>query len=119
MRFLGFLPDEHKYQVLAAANVFALASLHEGFGLVFLEAMHCGLPVVATNFGGQSDILEDQRTGFLVCPGDIAAMANYILRLRDDSQERAAISAYNRDRAADFTAARAAARYERLILSTS
>lgn len=39
------------------ANLFAMTSLHEGFGIVFMEAMHFGLPIVSTNYGGQTDFL--------------------------------------------------------------
>ena len=70
MQFRGFVPDETKFQLLAAADIFALPSLHEAFGLVYLEAMHCGLPVIAARPGGQEDYLDDGRTGFLVPPDD-------------------------------------------------
>jgi glycosyltransferase involved in cell wall biosynthesis len=55
--------------------VFALPSLSEGFGRVFIEAMALGKPVVATSVGGIPEIVHDGENGFLVEPGDIVALA--------------------------------------------
>jgi len=59
------VPEEHKFRLLRIADVFVSTSQHEGFGLVFLEAMACGLPVVCYDRGGQIDFLEDRTTGHL------------------------------------------------------
>ena len=56
-------------------------SEYEGFGLTLVEAMACGVPVVAMAVGGVTDIVEDGVTGFLVPDGDLEAMLNAITRL--------------------------------------
>ena len=81
VQFRGFVAEETKYQLLAAADLFVLPSLHEAFGLVYLEAMHCGLPVVATVPGGHEDFLSDGRTGFLVPRDDAGALLRAMERL--------------------------------------
>jgi glycosyltransferase involved in cell wall biosynthesis len=74
---LGFVEDGLLPEYYSASDVFVLPSrTGEGFGLVVLEAFASGLPVVATSAGGQTDIVLDQETGFLVAPdspGEIAA----------------------------------------------
>jgi glycosyltransferase involved in cell wall biosynthesis len=60
------------------AEVFALPSSGEGFGMVFLEAMALGIPVVGGNHGGILDIIEDGATGFLVPHGDITQLAERV-----------------------------------------
>jgi len=117
VHLMGLLSEERKYQLLAASDVFALTSMHEGFGLVFLEAMHCGLPIVATDEGGQRDILEDGKTGFLVQPGDVAAVAAKIAWLRERPEECRLLGLHNRKRASLFSAARCAEAYEELMVS--
>jgi len=64
--FLGFVLDDELPVVYSAADIFVFPSRYEGFGLVFLEAMACGTPVVGTPVGGIPDIVEDSRTGFVV-----------------------------------------------------
>ncbi|HEX6010611.1 MAG TPA: glycosyltransferase family 4 protein, partial [Geminicoccaceae bacterium] len=115
VQFRGFVPEETKYQLLAAADIFALPSLHEAFGLVYLEAMHCGLPVIAARPGGQEDYLEDGRTGYLVAPHDATALHRAIERLVADPKLRATMGAHNRAAARRFTAASTAAAYENLF----
>ncbi len=74
VHLLGFVPAEKKHQYLAASDAFVLTSLHEGLGLVLLEAMHAGLPVVATDVGGQTDVVADGENGRLVRFGDTGAL---------------------------------------------
>lgn len=90
VHFLGFLPAQRKAQVLQASDLFVSASSHEGFGLVFLEAMDAGIPIVATNEGGQTDFLHDGENALLVSPNDPTALANQIAKLLQDNlmQER-------------------------------
>ena len=66
VRFLGNVSDEVKFQVLNLSDCYVSTASHEGFGLVYLEAMECGLPVICYNHGGQTDFLIDGKTGFLV-----------------------------------------------------
>jgi glycosyltransferase involved in cell wall biosynthesis len=67
--------------LMAAADVFAMPSLGEPFGLVYLEAMAMALPVVALRSGGAPEVIVDRCTGFLAEPGDIAALGGYLHRL--------------------------------------
>jgi glycosyltransferase involved in cell wall biosynthesis len=115
VQFRGFVPECAKFQLLAAADLFALPSLHEAFGLVYLEAMHCGLPVIAARPGGH----EDGRTGFLVPPDDLDGLASALARLVEDPALRARISAHNLTVAHRFTVRTTAARYESLFARIS
>jgi glycosyltransferase involved in cell wall biosynthesis len=69
---------------LSLFDVFVLSSHWEGTSLALLEAMDAGLPVVATDVGGNPDIVEDGRTGILVTPGNPQQLANAIDRLIDN-----------------------------------
>lgn len=75
------------------ASVFALPSDEEGFGMVLLEAMACGVPVVATRCGGPDGIVSDEEDGFLVARDDAAAMADRLARLLGDPARNAAMGA--------------------------
>ena len=66
VRFFDNARNEEKFQLLQMADLFVSTSQHEGFGLVFLEAMACGLPVVCYDFGGQTDFLTDRVTGHVL-----------------------------------------------------
>jgi glycosyltransferase involved in cell wall biosynthesis len=117
VEFLGAIWGERKFQYLSAADMFVLSSLHEGFGLVFLEAMYCGLPVVASASGGQTDFLRDGETGFLTPVGDTEALADRIARLTRDEALRRRMGEFNREYARRFNIAGVAERYESLFLS--
>jgi glycosyltransferase involved in cell wall biosynthesis len=109
----GFVSEEEKYQILCASDVFALASLHEGFGVVYLEAMYCGLPVIAANTGGQIDLLVDHKTGRLVPVSDAAALGQSLRDLLGDAALARQIGEFNRRRFQEFSVATLAARYEK------
>lgn len=74
--------------VLAAADVFALPSLLEGFGLVYVEAAMYGVPSVATNVGGIPDAVVDNETGILVEPESLAQVRAALVDLRRDPAHR-------------------------------
>jgi glycosyltransferase involved in cell wall biosynthesis len=67
-----------------AASVFALSSDEEGFGMVILEAMACGVPVVSTRSGGPDGIIADGKDGYLVGLDDVKAMTNRLTQLLCD-----------------------------------
>lgn len=79
--------------LLAAADMFVLPSINEPFGLVVLEAMAAGLPIVATAGGGVPEIITDDVTGLLVPPGDIEALGAAMLRLAADTALQKRLSA--------------------------
>ncbi len=116
VEFLGPIWGERKFQYLAASDIFVLPSVHEGFGLVFLEAMHCGLPVIASSTGGQTDFLKDGETGFLVPVEDVDTLADRILRLTEDTALRERISRFNQEYVKRFQISGVAERYEALFL---
>jgi glycosyltransferase involved in cell wall biosynthesis len=90
VRFLGMCRDVTP--LMQAADCLACPSVwHEAAGLVNIEALACGLPVVASAIGGIPEIVDDGRTGFLVPAGDGDALAGAIRRLLDDPEARAAM----------------------------
>jgi glycosyltransferase involved in cell wall biosynthesis len=84
VRFAGYQDDV--VSAYAAMDVFVLPSRDEGFGLVFLEAMAVGVPVVGTRVVGSEDAVEDGVTGLLVPYADAPALARAIQALLDDPE---------------------------------
>jgi N-acetyl-alpha-D-glucosaminyl L-malate synthase BshA len=98
---------------LADAAVFLLPSETESFGLAALEALSCGVPVVASRVGGLPEVVRDGEVGFLHAVGDCDAMGASIVRLLDDPALRARLGRAARARAeADFRVEPAVIRYE-------
>lgn len=85
--------------VFERAEVVVVPSLGEGFGMVALEAMERGRPVVASAVGGLPEIVDDGRTGLLVPPGDPEALARAIRELAGDPVRAARLGAAGRARA--------------------
>jgi glycosyltransferase involved in cell wall biosynthesis len=85
VRFLGLRDDIH--QLLAASDLSVLSSHEEGFSNVILESMAAGLPIVATNVGGNSEAVVNGVTGWLVPPKNPDAMAEKIVDLLHDPQK--------------------------------
>ena len=81
---------------LSAADVFALASVREQFGLVLVEAMACEMAVVAVDRFGPGEIVDDGETGWLVEPDDVGGLAAALLHAVDDPAERARRGAHAR-----------------------
>jgi glycosyltransferase involved in cell wall biosynthesis len=81
VEFVGRIPHERVPDYMHHADVFVLPSLSESFGLVNLEAMACGLPIVATRVGGIPDLIEDGANGYLIDPMNQQQIAEAVLKL--------------------------------------
>lgn len=113
VRFRGEMDD--LVDLYAASTVFLLPSESESFGLAALEAMACGVPVVASDVGGLPEVVADGETGFLAPVGDIAALAECTRRLLTDHALHQTMSRLARERAEKcFGLAPAVDRYEAL-----
>ncbi len=73
--------QENLKQLYASADIFVLPSFKETFGIVFLEAMHYGLPIISTNVSAMPELIESGKNGFLVPPGDSQALGKAISTL--------------------------------------
>lgn len=101
--FTGFLEGESLARAYASADLFVHCSVTETFGLVVLEAMACGLPVVARDAGGPSEIVVDGKTGFLTPPDDLEAMVNKTLLLASNAKLRSQMADASREQALKTT----------------
>ena len=119
VRFLGVHPDIASYY--AAADIFVLASLWEGFGNVIVEAMATGLPPVVTDVCGAAEGIEDGVSGYIVPSKNPNAFADAIIRVAElSNEERLAMGARARDAvlnrfSAEIMVAAYVAVYEKLL----
>jgi starch synthase len=90
------LPKQEIIQILSHATVFACPSLYEPLGIVNLEAMACGTPVVGSNVGGIPEVVLDSQTGLLVPPGDHVLLAEALISLLGDPARAAAMGELGR-----------------------
>jgi glycosyltransferase involved in cell wall biosynthesis len=97
---VGFLPNPELQERMARAAVVAVPSHREGFGVVCLEAMAHGRPVVASAVGGLRDLVVDGESGYLVPPGDRPALREALERLLADPELRRRLGQAGRERAA-------------------
>jgi N-acetyl-alpha-D-glucosaminyl L-malate synthase BshA len=112
VRFMGRVDDVA--DVLRGADLFLLPSETESFGLAALEAMACGVPVIASRVGGLPEVMEDGVSGYLTPVGDVAAMTERAIDILKDTARREAMQRAAVARAGDFAAERIVPQYERL-----
>jgi glycosyltransferase involved in cell wall biosynthesis len=112
VHLLGQVSEQRKFEALSVADVFVSSSQHEGFGLVFLEAMAFGLPIVCYDRGGQTDFLAQGRTGSVIALNDLPAFTRAIVDLHDDPVKRESIGAVNLRLVEEYFIDRCAQRYE-------
>jgi glycosyltransferase involved in cell wall biosynthesis len=111
----GHVPFERLAAAYRNSDVFCLPSLQEGFGIVFLEAMAAGLPVVACRAAAVPEVVPDGQCGLLVPPGDEPALAAALDRLIGNPDERRRMGAAGRRRAASYDAPIVAGAFLRAI----
>lgn len=117
VRFMDHVDETRKFELLSVADLFVSTSQHEGFGLVYLEAMAVGKPIVCYDAGGQTDFLTDTETGYVVGLNDRAGFTDRCRSLNDSAELRARIGAENRRRVEQFFVDRCAEQYESLFES--
>jgi len=87
VRLVGGVPSDRLGETLVAADGFLFTTEFEAFGLVVLEAMAVGLPVVAPRVGGLVEFISDEKTGFLYDFGDLDRLTHLMGRLMNDREE--------------------------------
>jgi glycosyltransferase involved in cell wall biosynthesis len=108
---LGDVSREQLADEYVNADLFCLPSVQEGFGIVFLEAMAAGLPVVACRAAAIPEVVLDGVTGALVPPRDPEALAGALAGLGRDSARARRLGDEGRRRVLDFAPARVAERF--------
>lgn len=103
--FAGFVPDELKPLYFKSADIFSLPStnLAESFGIVNLEAMAAGIPIVASKIGGIPDIVKQGENGLLAEPCNSQSLANEISQLLEDEHLRARMGADGLAKVQDYS----------------
>lgn len=96
VHFAGAQPPDQLRTYYNAADLFILASAYEGWANVLLEAMACGIPVVATRVGGNAQVVPDESLGLLVCFWHAEAFAGAIDRALRRSWDRSRLLAHSR-----------------------
>jgi len=116
VEFLGFLPDSEMQKQYSEASIFVSPSRYEGFGIVLLEALASGLPLVTTKTGISSKVVEHGKNGFLV---DYENMGEAIVKLLKDKNLRKQMGIRSREIAKNYSWSSAAKRmitiYEELV----
>jgi len=99
IHFLGFVSEEKKFQYLNNSDIYFLSSVHEGFGIVLQEAMQVGLPIIATNNGGQIDLIEKGKNGYLIKYGNTKQVQEAIKKIIENKSQ---ISKNNKQKSKEF-----------------
>ncbi|MGE3315809.1 MAG: glycosyltransferase family 4 protein [Planctomycetaceae bacterium] len=99
IRVMGDVPDVER--LMRNSDLLVHAARQEPLGRVLLEAAACGLPIVATDVGGTSEILDDGLSARLVPAGDATSLANAIIEMRDNPQQRVSFGKAARHRAVE------------------
>ena len=99
-RLLGYRADVHR--LLAGMDVFAMASLYEGYPIAVMEAMVAGLPVVATDAGSMSEAVQNGVDGYVVPTGQPAALARALREVVRDPERRKQMGVAARDKGTRF-----------------
>jgi colanic acid/amylovoran biosynthesis glycosyltransferase len=101
VQFLGSLNEQSLTDELSSSDLFVLPSLAEGVPVSVMEAMAVGVPVIATNVAGTSELVEHGRTGLLVRPTDSEALSNAIIEMIRDHDLRRRSAQLGRAKVAD------------------
>lgn len=99
VRFRGYVSDDELGRAYGECDLFVVPSVYESFGLIYLEAMAHGKPVIGCRAGGIPEVVEDGVTGYLVTPEDVVALTDRIVQLLQNTPLRDTMGARARLRA--------------------
>lgn len=116
--FAGKISNKKIPEYMAAADMFVLPSLSEGFPVVLLEAMAAGLPIVTTKVKGLPEIIEDNVNGLLVLPKNPEELADKINLLLNDENLTKKISILNKEKSKSYSWENVALTLEKVYVST-
>jgi glycosyltransferase involved in cell wall biosynthesis len=112
--FLGFKDNPYKY--MKRSTIFVFPSLHESFGIAMVEAMSCGVPVIATkSYEGIENIIEQERTGLLINVGDEHVIAESMLRLLNDDGLRRSLSKEAKKKVLNYSVEKITKQYKAVL----
>ncbi len=118
VHLLGFVPEQEKHALLRSSDIYVSAAQHEGFGIVFLEAMDAGLPIVAANDGGQKDFLEHGKNAILVPPYDAGKISAAVISLMKNSDLKKRMGEQNAKDVQAYYLEHTAQKFEKVLMST-
>jgi colanic acid/amylovoran biosynthesis glycosyltransferase len=119
VHFPGYLSEEEVIRELQGSDLFVLPSFVEGLPVSAMEAMAIGVPVIATNIAGTSELIEDGKNGILVRPSDTRVLADAIARMIGDHSFRLRAAELGRKKVVDeFDVAKESAKLNNLLLQT-
>ena len=112
--FAGYVDDQDKAICYRAADIFCLPSVNraEAFGIVNLEAMASGLPIVASRLGGIPDLVREGENGILFEPGEVDELAQVLGYMIDNPEERWKMGRAGKKMAEDYSWAKIAQKTE-------
>ena len=113
--FKGWVSESEKFQLLNISDVYVSSALHEGFGLIFIEAMAVGLPIISFDNGGHADFLIDGKTGYMIPVGIIDSFCDRIGYLCKSPELREQFGRFNKRLAEEYFMETCAARHEKVF----
>jgi len=118
VKFAGFVKESVKHMYYKSSDILALPSIStaEAFGIVNLEAMAFGIPIVSTKIGGIPEVVKDCENGLLVPPKDPEALANGIISLLVNQDVRIKMSKNNREKVQNYSWERIAFETEKVYM---
>ena len=118
IHFFGQVSEEEKFEILKMADIYTSTSQHEGFGIVYLEAMASALPVVCYDYGGQTDFLKSGVNGYLVKLNDTNEFYRVCQKLINEQELRRKMGMQNTSDVEDYFVDNCARQYEKLYENT-
>jgi glycosyltransferase involved in cell wall biosynthesis len=116
IKYVGTVPYDQLEKSYQRADIFVLTSLSEGMPSVILEAMGCGLPVVASDVGGNNELVKDGWNGYLIRGDDSSKLASDLVQLIDDENLRSEMGQRSREMAKQYNWEEIMRQYNELYL---